>query len=236
MSRPLDERLFVKNIENVQGDERDIIVFSTGYGPGVDGRVRLQFGSLSNQGGENRLNVAVTRARKQIHVFSSVNPDEIDVSTTRNEGPKYLKWYLQYAKAVSDSNSKEADRHLKEFSGGPHTPSAPGGRLIFDSVFEEEVQQALTERGLLVDTQVGASGYRIDLAIRHPQSKDRYVLGVECDGASFHSAKSVRERDVYRQRYLESRGWNIARIWSRNWWRNRSKEVDRIQDLVRELT
>ncbi len=235
MARPLNRRLFVKNIENVQGDERDIIVFSTAYGPGPDGRLRLQFGSLNVMGGENRLNVAITRAKEKVLIFSSVDPDELNVSTAKNEGPRYLKWYLQYAKAVGDVRTGESKQILEELNGGPLVPTPPGGVHRFDSLFEEEVHEALEKEGLRVDTQVGASGYRIDLAIRHPHQNDRYLLGVECDGASFHSARSVRERDIYRQAFLESRGWKIERIWSRNWWRNRTQQISRILETVNKL-
>ena len=235
MKRPLNRRFFIKNIENVQGDERDIVVFSTSYGPGPDGRLRLQFGSLNLIGGQNRLNVAITRAREKVIIFSSIEPDELDVSTAKNEGPRYLKWYLEYAKAVGDVRTGDSKQILEELNGGPLVRT-PGGRVLnFDSHFEEQVHEALEKEGLLVDTQVGASGYRIDLAIKHPRNKDRYVLGVECDGESFHSARSVRERDVYRQAFLESRGWKIARIWSRNWWRNSKQQIARIVDIVNDL-
>ena len=235
MKRPLNRRFFVKNIENVQGDERDIVVFSTSYGRGLDGRIRLQFGTLNLIGGQNRLNVAITRAREKVVIFSSIEPDELDVSTAKNEGPRYLKWYLQYAKAVGDVRTGDSKQILEELNGGPLIRMPGGSVLDFDSDFEEQVHEALENEGLVVDTQVGASGYRIDLAIRHPLHRDRYVLGVECDGASFHSARSVRERDVYRQAFLESRGWKIARIWSRNWWRNSKQQVVRIVDIVNEL-
>ena len=168
-------------------------------------------------------------------IFSSVDPDELNVSTAKNEGPRYLKWYLQYAKAVGDVRTGESKQILEELNGGPLVPTPPGGVHRFDSLFEEEVHEALEKEGLRVDTQVGASGYRIDLAIRHPHQNDRYLLGVECDGASFHSARSVRERDIYRQAFLESRGWKIERIWSRNWWRNRTQQISRILETVNKL-
>ena len=124
---------------------------------------------------------------------------------------------------------------LNGFRGGPLIQ--PGQQFqMFDSVFEEQVEEALRNKGLVLDTQVGASGYRIDLAVRHPERPDRYILGIECDGATYHSARSVRERDVYRQRFLESRGWKIHRIWSRNWWRNREREIEKVLNLVDELS
>jgi len=107
--------------------------------------------------------------------------------------------------------------------------------LQFDSPFEEQVYNHLTKLGYTLDTQVGMSGYRIDLAVVHPHNPQKYILGIECDGAMYHSSASAKERDVYRQRFLENKGWNITRIWSRNWWRNPSVEIERIDQLIKEM-
>lgn len=219
-----DVSLFVKNIENVQGDERDIIIFSTGYAPDSKGTLRANFGSLSQEGGENRLNVAVSRAKQKIYVITSFEPEMLKTDTSKNLGPKLLKTYLQYVRAVSNGNSKLADEILLTLN--------PLGLNLseiaqFDSPFEEDVFNALVEQGYEVETQVGVMGYRIDLAV-YDRVKGVYIAGIECDGATYHSSKSARERDINRQRFLESRGWKILRIWSRNWWKNSKAEVQRI--------
>lgn len=234
MARNLDERLFVKNIENVQGDERDIIIFSIGYARNEEGKVYNRFGTLNQKGGENRLNVAVTRAKEEIIVVSSIEPEDLNVANASERGPKLLKSFLKYARAVSNQNMEEIDAVIHEINESVNTHVTQQS-LHFDSPFEEQVYESLRDLGYSITTQVGMSGYRIDMAIVHPNDSSRYILGIECDGAMYHSSPSARERDVYRQRYLESRGWKIERIWSRNWWRNPIGEVERIDQCVKEL-
>ena len=234
MSKGLDERIFVKNIENVQGDERDTIIFSIGYARNLEGRVYNRFGTLAQQGGENRLNVAVTRAKEEIHVVSSIEPHELNVSSAKNDGPKFLKSYMEYAQAVSKIQKDKAEAVLSDLNEEMNTKRQEHD-LSFDSPFESQVYEHLTNIGYKVDTQVGMSGYRIDLAIAHPQSPQKYILGIECDGAMYHSAPSAKERDVYRQRFLESKGWKIARIWSRNWWKDPNSEIEKIDQLIKKL-
>ncbi|MCA8940389.1 MAG: DUF559 domain-containing protein, partial [Planctomycetes bacterium] len=226
----LDQALFVKNIENVQGDERDIILFSIGYGPDEDGRVRAAFGSLSQEGGENRLNVAVSRAKEAIIIVASIEPEQLNVGESKNRGPRLVRAYLEYARAVARQSEEARQAVLREIN--PVKDAHVGTSASFESPFEEQVYEALRAKGLQVDTQVGVSGYRLDLAIVDPNMNSRYLIGIECDGATYHSAPSVRERDAYRQRFLESRGWVIHRRWSRNWWRNPEREVEAILDLV----
>ena len=222
-----DVGLFVKNIETVQGDERDIIIFSVGYAKNESGRLVRNFGWLGQEGGENRLNVAVSRSKKKVHVVMSFDPEDLDVSGSKNDGPKLLKSYLQYSCAVSSGDTAAAESLLTSFGD-----TGAAGDLQFDSDFENQVYDALSARGLQVDTQVGVGGYRIDLAVR----KDgKYVLGIECDGKLYHSSPSARERDFHRQNYLESRGWRIHRIWSTKWWKNPEGEVDRICAIVNAL-
>lgn len=196
------EPVFVKNLENVQGDERDAIIFSVGYGPDQTGRPSMNFGPLNKEGGERRLNVAVTRARRQLVVFSSLTSDQIDLRRTQAVGVKHFKVFLDYAAqgpgAIAEAVTESGDR-------------------AFDSGFERAVWQALVERGWEVDTQVGCAGYRIDLAVRHPDRPGAYVLGIECDGAVYHSAKTARDRDRIRQSVLEGLGWQIERVWSTDW-------------------
>ena len=228
-----DDTLFVKNIENVQGDERDVIIFSIGYARDTDGKFANFFGPLSKKGGENRLNVAVTRARKEMAIVSSIEPSDIK-TTSRHDGPRRLRQFLEYAKMTSLLDRDGQEAVLAEINPDMKRVSE-SNKIEFDSDFEIQVYKKLRERGHMVETQVGFSGYRIDLAIVHPNDDRRYLLGIECDGAMFHSAKSVRERDVMRQRFLEGKGWIIERIWSRNWWRNPVREIDRIDAKINEL-
>jgi very-short-patch-repair endonuclease/ABC-type molybdenum transport system ATPase subunit/photorepair protein PhrA len=227
-----DLSLFVKNIENVQGDERDIIIFSIAYAKNENGRVSVNFGSLSQDGGENRLNVAVSRAKKKIYVVTSIEPEELNVESSTYNGPRLFKKYLQYAREVSGGNKEAAQAVLNTVAD---TGVAKKTEREHDSDFEAEVYEALVKKGYEVHKQVGVSGYKIDLAVYNPKTSS-YILGIECDGATYHSSKSARERDIHRQRYLESRGWNIARIWSRNWWRNPHGEVESIEKVLKGLS
>lgn len=223
-----DIGLFVKNIENVQGDERDVIMFSIGYAKNETGRLIRNFGWLNQKGGENRLNVAISRAKKQINIITSIDPSELVVEDCKNDGPKFLKKYLEYCFAISRDDREAAKQVLLSF-GDADTDT---GVISFDSEFEVEVFDALVEKGFMVETQIGIGGYSIDLAIK---KDNKYVLGIECDGKLYHSTKSARERDYHRQKYLESRGWKIHRIWSTNWWKNPVKEIEKIMGLVDSL-
>ncbi|NLY92622.1 MAG: DUF4011 domain-containing protein [Myxococcales bacterium] len=230
-----DDAFFVKNIENVQGDERDVIVFSIGYGPDATGRVRSQFGSLNKEGGDNRLNVAVSRARERVVVISSIEPEQLDVSNAKNRGPRLLRDYLAYAKAVSRRADAERDAVLRGVNPALDV-RLDGPRADFESPLEEQIFLALSKRGLRLVPQVGVSGYRIDLGVVDRRDPTRYLLGIECDGATYHRAASARERDVYRQRFLESRGWTIHRIWSRDFWRNPDAVVAEVLEKVARLS
>jgi len=206
------EDLFVKNIENVQGDERDVILVSVGYGPVVaGGRLNsMSFGPVNGEGGERRLNVLFTRARIRCEVFASFDPGDIDLSRTTGEGPRILKRFLEFAKS------------------GRLIENAPTG-LDADSPFEEDVADVIRGFGFLADPQVGSAGFRIDLGIRHPDRPGTYILAVECDGAAYHSALWARERDRLRQDVLEHLGWRFHRIWSTDWFYNRSSEIERLR-------
>jgi very-short-patch-repair endonuclease len=223
----LDERPFVKNLENVQGDERDVIVLSVGYGPSPDGVFRKQFGVLNYEGGENFLNVAVTRAKERVIVVCSFDPEHLAVETSANVGPVRFKQYLLYSKAVGARQPEETRKILADVNPDLLVQKRADGPR-FESPFEEEVCRAIADRGYQVDAQVGLSGYRIDLAVIDPRDPQRYCMGIECDGATFHSGRSVRERDVSRQLFLESRGWTIHRVWSRHWWMDRQGEVAKV--------
>ncbi|MFA6814954.1 MAG: DUF3320 domain-containing protein [Lentisphaeria bacterium] len=198
------EPVFVKNIENVQGDERDFILFSVCFAhqQGKD-RISMNFGPLNRDGGERRLNVAVTRAKESIFVFSSIHHEDIDLSKTNKKGPDHLKCFLEYAEKGIEILGKQVTNAEIDH---------------YDSIFEEEVARFLRDNRHEIHTQVGTSGYRIDLAVVSPKSPGKYVLGIECDGASYHSAATVRDRDKLRQRVLEGLGWTIIRVWSTDWW------------------
>lgn len=227
-----DVSIFIKNIENVQGDERDIIIFSIGYGRNEKNRVSLNFGSLSQDGGENRLNVAISRAKEKIYVITSIEPDELgNMDNTKHNGPKLFKKYLEYVSYISEGAQEEANVVLNSLVDSDIKRNTV---VTFDSPFEEEVYEELIKSGLSIDTQVGVSGYKIDLAIYNTKTS-QYVMGIECDGAAYHSSKSARERDIHRQRYLESRGWKISRIWSRDWWEDPRNEIAKIQKSISDL-
>jgi hypothetical protein len=206
------EDLFVKNIENVQGDERDVILISVGYGPTTPGgRLgSMSFGPVNGEGGERRLNVLFTRARIRTEVFASFDPGDIDVSRTAGEGPRILKRFLEFAK------------------NGRADESSPTG-LDADTPFEEDVADVIRSYGFLADPQVGSAGFRIDIGVRHPDKPGTYLLAVECDGATYHSALWARERDRLRQDVLEHLGWRFHRIWSSDWFYNRRAEIERLR-------
>lgn len=220
-----DIGLFVNNIERVQGDERDVIMFSIGYAKDATGRLAAKFGWLNQKGGENRLNVAISRAKSKIVIVTSFEPSELFVENAKNNGPKFLKKYLEYCFAVSRKDAKLAKQILLSLNDTNNRQT----NAQFDSEFENEVYDELINKGYQVDTQVGIGGYSIDLAIK---KEEQYILGIECDGKLYHSSKSARERDYHRQKYLESRGWIIHRIWSTKWWKNPKHEIDKIVNLV----
>jgi very-short-patch-repair endonuclease len=204
----------------VQGDERDRMIFSVGYGPAHDGEIRTNFGPLNKSGGERRLNVAVTRAKEQITVVCSMLPGDIDLSGSNSTGAKHFKNYLEYA--------KDGEQALVRNDQVSET-------LDFDSQFEEAVYDALEAEGYDVVSQVQSSSYSIDLAIKHPEQPGNFILGIECDGAAYHSSKTARDRDRTRQMVLENLGWTIHRIWSPDWASNREKQIEQINEKIDSL-
>ena len=211
------DAVFVKNLENVQGDERDVILFSVGYGPDKKGRVHTNFGPLNRDGGERRLNVAVTRAKREAVVFSSMRADQVPVDRTRKQGVLDLKRYLDYAE-------RGADVFVRDLPEEQETASA--------SLLEGEVREALEARGWQVEARVGCSGYRIDLAVLDPEAPGRYLLGVECDGAMYHAAATARDRDQLRQEVLAALGWRLHRVWSTDWWRDSEGQLAKIEEAL----
>ncbi|MBC6416406.1 MAG: DUF3320 domain-containing protein [Rhodospirillales bacterium] len=206
------EDLFVKNIENVQGDERDAILISVGYGPAEPGGrlPSMSFGPVNGEGGERRLNVLFSRARTRCVVFCSFDPDDIDPRRTGRDGPRVLKRFLEFAR-----------------SGQLAQPQATGAAP--DSPLESDVADEIRRLGYPCDPQVGSAGFKIDLGVRHPDRPGRYILAVECDGATYHSALSARERDRLRQDVLEGLGWRFHRIWSTDWFHRRAAEIGRLR-------
>lgn len=211
-----DERFFVKNLERVQGDERDAIVLSIGYGKDAGGKLPYRFGPLLSEGGYRRLNVAVTRAKHRMTLVSSFSHEDMDPARSNKRGVEMLRLYLQYAA-----------------SGG--TVFADGGAASVErNEFEIQVQTALEREGLDIVAQYGASRYRIDLVVKDPKQPGRFVLAIECDGAPYHSSPTARDRDRLRQEHLEARGWRFVRIWSTDWFRRRSEEVARVMEAYQE--
>lgn len=207
------EPVFVKNLENVQGDERDVIFFSICYGMDEAGKISMNFGPLNREGGERRLNVAVTRAKHEVIVFSGLRGEQIDLTRTQRRGVRDLKYFLEYA--------ERGPVALAAATTGASLEDA-------DSEFERMVAGRIRSAGYDVHHQVGCSGYRIDLAVVDPTSHGRYLLGIECDGATYHRAATARDRDKLRQAVLEDLGWKLHRIWSTDWWHNSESEMEKL--------
>jgi very-short-patch-repair endonuclease len=214
-NRHAHEPFFIKNLENVQGDERDVILISIGYGRTKDGYLPMSFGPLNGEGGERRLNVLITRAKQRCQVFTNLTADDLDLSRTRAKGVAALKTFLNFAQHGRLNQNEETDREM-------------------ESPFEEAVYRALTARGYLLRPQIGSQGFYIDLAVVDPDQPGHYVLGIECDGAMYHSARSARDRDRLRQQVLEAVGWRLHRIWSTDWFRDPVRETDRAVAAIEE--
>ncbi len=214
-SETKENAFFVKNLETVQGDERDVIFISIGYGRTEEGRLYQNFGPVSGEGGERRLNVLFTRAKKRCRVFSSIHHTDIQHDKARHRGPFLLKSFLKYAE-----------------TGEMDVPVITGRAP--DSPFEEAVGDAIRGYGYKVDYQVGSEGFLIDLAVRDPDRESGYILAVECDGARYHSSYWARERDRMRQTLLEGKGWTFHRIWSTDWFHNPIAETQKVVDAIRQ--
>lgn len=213
-ARKEEGAFFVKNLENIQGDERDVIFLSVTYAKDRDSKLRYNFGPLNGENGWRRLNVLTTRARKRMRVFSSMRGDEINAAQTTSGGARLLREFLLYAEhgrleSVIASTAAETE-----------------------SLFEREVYQELTRRGLKLQPQVGVAGYRIDLGVIDDEFPGRYLCGIECDGAAYHSCETARDRDRLRQQVLEARGWTIHRMWSTDWFKDRQGQIGRMLALV----
>jgi len=210
------ETLFVKNLENVQGDERDVIFISTTYGRDERGNQFQRFGPINGPNGHRRLNVLFTRAKKRTVVFSSLDPDRIQTTASSSWGLRALKQYLIFART---GILQQADDGLSQSTND----------------FERSVGAVLKEKGYAVVPQVGVAGFFIDLGVRHPVKAGAFLLGIECDGASYHSGRSAGDRDRLRQEILTNLGWKIHRIWSTDWFKSRDSEVRRMLRRIEEL-
>lgn len=209
-----NEPFFVKNLENIQGDERDAIFISIGYGRNETGKVAKEFGPLNKDGGHRRLNVLITRAKMVMRVFCNFKADDLELDAGAKHGVRALKNFLKFAETLQLEVAHETGKDV-------------------DSPFEAQVIEALRELGYKIEPQVGTAGYFIDMAVRDPERPGRYLLAIECDGAAYHSSRSARDRDRLRQGVLEGLGWTFHRIWSTDWFRNRQQEINRVVDAIK---
>ncbi|CAG9933156.1 protein of unknown function [Candidatus Nitrotoga arctica] len=213
------EPVLVKNIENIQGDERDVMLFSITYGPDATGKVSVNFGPMNRDGGERRLNVAVTRARREMIVYSTLQPEKIDLTRTQSIGVRDLKHFLEFAKG----------------GAGALASANQGSVGGYDSLFEVAVSNALSNKHWRVIPQIGVSSYRIDLGIVHPDKPGEFLCGIECDGATYHRGATARDRDKLREQILCGLGWNIQRVWSTDWWIDAKGATDKLHNSLNKL-
>ena len=211
-----EEPLFIKNLENVQGDERDVVLFSVGYGPDQEGRVAMNFGPLNREGGWRRLNVAVSRAREEMEVFSTLQPEQLDFTRTSAQGVAALKRFLDYAKLG----------RLPAAGEGTEAREPDGLALA--------VAEALEAEGYRVERNIGRSGYRVDLGVRR-QGEEKYLLGVLLDGKTYAAAQTAYDRDISREGVLRRLGWQLEHVWALDWWDNPKKERERLLERLKRL-
>lgn len=214
-----EDPFFVKNLENVQGDERDTIIFSICYAKDKTGKMYMRFGPLGHDGGERRLNVAITRAKRNIKLVGSILPSDIDLSRTNAEGVKMLRNYIEFARqGASALKPAESDESFEE-----------------KDVFCKTIADFLIEHGYSVKTSVGCSDYKIDIAVVNPESEGEFIAGIECDGLSYVRAKTARDRDHLRMLVLQNMGWKLYRVWSTEWIRNPAKEGEALLAFLRSV-
>jgi very-short-patch-repair endonuclease len=215
------EPVIVKNLETVQGDERDVIILGIGFGPTEPGAqvMSMNFGPLNKEGGWRRLNVAVTRARREMLLFTSFDPSMIDMNRTSARAVHDLRHFIEFA--------QRGPRALAEAVAGSVGP--------YESPFEQYVAEGLRTKGWKVVPQIGVSKFRIDLGVIHPDRPGDYLAGVECDGATYHSAATARDRDKVRHSILQGLGWQLVRVWSTQWWVDRADALERLNMALAEL-
>lgn len=211
-----EKAFFIKNLENVQGDERDTIIFSICYGKNSQGRMFMRFGPLGHQGGERRLNVAITRAKYNVKLVGSIQPEDIDLDKTKSEGVRMLRSYIEFA-----------SRTQKEV-----IPAKKKNRLYEIDIFSESVAAYLEKQGYKVKRNIGTSDYTVDMAIEHPEISGVYIAGIECDGDSYQMARTVRDRDHLRSTVMERMGWKMYRIWSTEWIQNEKVAKKKLFEFI----
>ncbi len=214
-----DEPFFVKNLENVQGDERDTIIFSICYGKDKNGSMYMNFGPVGHNGGERRLNVAITRAKCNIKLVGSILPSDIDINRAKSEGARMLRSYIEYARKGASA--------LK--------PIERAEAFESDDEFCEVIAKFLEDHGYQIERQVGCSDYKIDIAVKNPNSEGEFIAGIECDGLSYIHAKTARDRDHLRKSVLQNMGWNLYRVWSTEWSRNSKAEGQALLDFLHSV-
>ncbi len=214
-----NEPIFIKNLENVQGDERDIILFSVGYGPDADGKVYLNFGPLNRDGGWRRLNVAVSRARYEMKVYATLKADQIDITRTAAQGVAGLKAFLEYA---------EKGKSALAFKSNTHASKSGNLELLLAGKISKE--------GYEVVTNIGCSGFRIDIGIVHPEKDNTYLLAILCDGQNYSAARNANDRDIVQPEVLKKLGWNVHRVWSADWWENEDKVMQGIFEAIKNAS
>lgn len=212
------EPIFIKNLENVQGDERDIILFSICYGPDEEGKISMNFGPLNRNGGWRRLNVAITRARYEMHLFATLRSDQIDLSRTAAEGVAGLRGFLQFAERGTLSLPPELIRER-----------------FFKTSLAKTIAKELEKRGLRVKNNIGTSDYKMDIGIVHPDNPNHYILGILTDGHHYFEAQTSNDREMVMPSVLQGLGWNIYRVWTLDWMRNRDKIIQEILDLTAKI-
>jgi len=221
--------IFVKNIENVQGDERDVIIFSVAYGRNSSGKLVHNFGLLNHKGGGNRLNVAVTRARKKVVVVCSFDPVELDVGDSLHAGPRLFKQYLRYAQAISEGHEDTSAQILAGLL--PDRLGKPSELVRPNSLLADLVAARLQEKGFEIVRDIGDTQFKLDLAVKDPAGG--YLLGIECEGQQYFRGRSSKEREVYRHKLLLERGWKIHRVWARNFHTDPNREMKKILELLK---
>ena len=211
-----EEPIFIKNLENVQGDERDVILFSMGYGPDKEGKVSLNFGPLNREGGWRRLNVAVSRARYEMQVYSTLRADQIDVTRSASEGVASIKAFLEYAE--KGRSTLGLRKSVSENLNG---------------AFEKILADKIRTHGYEVNTDIGCSGYRIDIGVVNSRKPTQYLLGILCDGINYNAAKTAKDREVIQQEVLKLLGWTLHKVWSTDWWENQDRVLQGILEAIK---